>query len=124
MTDQLCDLLKEFKKVRNINSDYLILWGTTEKGEYLMLRTTVNSIKESVNTSNTFMMYIIIIGALIGSICIYLLSRRLTNPILDLAEISAKMTNLELKILLFLVLFKKFRGKIFCPYSISVLFFY
>lgn len=82
-------------KDKNINSDYLILWGTTEKGEYLMLRTTVNSIKESVNTSNTFMMYIVLIGALIGSICIYLLSRRLTTPILDLAEISAKMTNLD-----------------------------
>ena len=79
----------------NIDSEYLVVWGPANDGNFLMLKTTLQSIQENVKLSNTFMLYITIAGAIISSVIIMYVSKKITNPILELASLSVKMTNLE-----------------------------
>lgn len=78
------------------STDYLVLLGVTDSGkEFLMLRVTINSIRESVNLANTFLTYVILIALVGGIIVIFFVTKRITNPILELAIISKNMTELD-----------------------------
>lgn len=78
------------------NSSYIELWGYIEAANsYVLLRSPVESIKESVDISNRFMAYIAIIVIIVSIIIMYFVSKRFTKPILQLAEISEKMSDLD-----------------------------
>ena len=85
------------KKTRDtrLNSDYLALWGTLQNGNLVFMRTALEGIKESVGIANRFLGYVGICSVAVCGIVLYFVTRRITNPILELAEISRRMTNLD-----------------------------
>lgn len=78
--------------------EYLEMNGTLEAGEVFLLRTALEPIRESVMLANQFLMRVGIVVLMIGIFCIRLLSRRITEPILELAKISERMSDLDFNI--------------------------
>ena len=78
-----------------LKSDYLVLCGTLQNGNQILLRTALESIKESVGIANRFLAYVGIASVILCAIILYFVTKRITNPILQLAEISKRMTNLD-----------------------------
>lgn len=77
------------------NGSYLEMWGYLDRGNAFILRTPLESIRESVALSNRFLIYITVIMIAVGSLFVWYFSKRITDPILQLAEISKRMTNLD-----------------------------
>lgn len=75
--------------------DYIEMWGYLDKGNAFLLRSPLESIRESVTLSNEFLIYTTIIMLCIGSIFVWYFTRRITNPILELTRLSERMANLE-----------------------------
>ena len=79
-----------------INGDeYIEMWGYLTDGSAFILRTPLESIRESVALSNRFLMYIMLAMALIGCVFVWYFSKRIANPILELATISKRMADLD-----------------------------
>ncbi|MDD7642579.1 MAG: HAMP domain-containing sensor histidine kinase [bacterium] len=78
-----------------MSSEYLVLWGTLDDGNLIMMRTALESIRESVNIANRFLAYIGICGILISTIIVILVTQRITRPIRQLTDISRQMTELD-----------------------------
>jgi len=76
-------------------ADYIEVIGTLDSGEAFIMRTAVQSIRESAAISNRFFTYIGMVGVLISSLIIWWLSRRISRPILELTDISKRMTELD-----------------------------
>lgn len=75
--------------------EYIEMWGDFEDGSQFLLRSPLESIQESVAISNRFLLYI---GSAVVAVCIVLIwyfAKRLTDPILELAELSERMVNLD-----------------------------
>ncbi len=77
------------------NGSYLEMWGYLDRGNAFILRTPLESIRESVALSNRFLIYITVVMIAVGSLFVWYFSKRITDPILQLAEISKRMTNLD-----------------------------
>jgi len=80
---------------KRLNTDYLVLWGNLQNGNLLLMRTAMESIKESVEIANRFLTYVGITAVILCAVIIYVVTRRITNPILQLVDISRRMTNLD-----------------------------
>jgi signal transduction histidine kinase len=78
-----------------INTDYLEIWGSLDNGNVFIMRTALESIRESVEISNRFLSYIGVCAIMISAIIIWTVSERISKPILELAHISKRMTNLD-----------------------------
>lgn len=81
-----------------LGSEYLVLWGSLSDGNFIMMRTALESIRESVTISNQFLGYIGVTGVLISTFIILLVSRGITTPILELTNISKRMTELDFEV--------------------------
>lgn len=80
------------------NAAYLELFGIMENSHYVLLRTPLESIRESVEISNQFLAYVGIFVVLLSIILMIFITRRFTRPILELAEIAQKMKDLNFNI--------------------------
>lgn len=78
-----------------LDSEYLVLSGTLSDGNMILMRTALESIRESVKVSNEFLLYIGILAIAVSAIVVIFVSRRVTNPILQLTELSRRMTELD-----------------------------
>ena len=74
---------------------YIEMWGTFDDGSQFLLRSPLESIRESAAISNRFLIYIASFLIIISIVFIWYFSKRLTNPILELAVLSDKMANLD-----------------------------
>ncbi len=78
------------------DSYYLESWGYfSDNTTIFLMSTPLASIRESVALSNRFLAYVGFAALLIGSLFIYITTRRITSPILELANISEKMSQLD-----------------------------
>lgn len=77
------------------NIEYLEVWGYLDNGNLFIMRTAVESIIESVKLANRFLAYVGVIAVFISAFVIWIVTRKLTDPILELAVIAEKMTNLD-----------------------------
>ena len=59
------------------------------------MRTALESIRESVNLSNTFLACVGVVAAIISAVVIVFVSRGITTPLLRLTDISKRMTELD-----------------------------
>ena len=80
---------------KRLKTEYLVLLGNLPDGNFLLMRTALESIKESVDIANRFLAYVGVTAVILCAVIIYAVTRRITNPILQLAEISSRMTNLD-----------------------------
>lgn len=76
-------------------ADYIELIGTLNSGEPFIMRTPIESIRESAQISNRFFAYIGGVGVLLSSLLIWWLSRRISRPVMELADLSKRMTELD-----------------------------
>jgi hypothetical protein len=67
------------------------LFGVLDDGCFCLMRTALESIENSSAIANRFMGYIGIVISLAGAIIALLLAGRITEPIRELTEISARM---------------------------------
>ncbi len=78
-----------------LQGDYLVLWGTLYDGNFVMLRSAISSISDTAKLSNQFLLMTGILAAVLGILIMYLITRRLTKPIIQLTEISDRMAELD-----------------------------
>ena len=83
------------KNDTRLHSEYLVLVGVLEDGNLILMRTALESLRESAAISNTFLLWMGLI--IIGISCIAggFMARRITRPILQLVDISKKMVHLD-----------------------------
>lgn len=84
-----------YNRDKLVKMDFLEMWGKTEDGIVFILRSPIESIKESVNISNRFYLFIGIVIAIVGACFISIYSKKITKPITELTEISRRMANLD-----------------------------
>ena len=78
------------------DSYYLESWGYFSDNKTIFLMSTpLASIRESVELANRFLAYVGIAALLVGSLFIYFATKKITSPILQLANLSEKMSNLD-----------------------------
>lgn len=78
-----------------IKTDYLEIWGTFDNGDLFIMRTALESIRESVEISNRFLSYIGVCAVMVCALIIWSVAEQISKPILELARISKRMTNLD-----------------------------
>ena len=75
--------------------DYLFLSATLDNENVLYIRVQIASIKESVRLSNQLLIVIGGVSILIAGIFASVISKKFTNPILELNDIAKNMSNLN-----------------------------
>ena len=85
------------RKQRDIKTglSYIMLSGKLENGYFLYIRIPLTSIQDSVTISNNFLLLMAGFTILIASIMVSIVSRKFTEPILELNNIAKKMSNLD-----------------------------
>ena len=85
-----------FKYVdRRTKTEYLEMYGQLDNGYWFIINSAMESIQESVRIANRFLAYIGIAAAVLGGILVWFMSKRVTEPVLELAAISERMTHLD-----------------------------
>lgn len=85
------------KDPRN-DTDYLEMWGYLPSGNAFMIRSPIESIRESASLANRFLIFVGGAVLLISVLLIQFFAKRLTKPILELADISQRMANLDFEV--------------------------
>jgi len=78
-----------------LESEYLILWGTLDNMYLVMMRTPLESIRTSSQLSTRFLILTGAIAVIIAIVVSLLFSRKLAKPIVQLTDISKRMTALD-----------------------------
>ncbi len=96
------ELLKESKQYqiwsatdKMSGNEYIEMWGVLSDGNTFLIRSPLNSIRENVTVSNRFFISITLVMMLIGSFFVWIFAKRIANPILELAELSQRMADLD-----------------------------
>ena len=76
-------------------TEYIEMWGTLDDSNYFLIRTAVESIRNSVQLSNTFLAYVGFITVILGAIVVYYVTKKVTEPIMKLTDISERMIHLD-----------------------------
>ena len=78
-----------------LDSEYLVLYGALSNGNLVLMRTALASIKESADISNKFLAYVGVVAIIVSILIAIFISKSITTPILELTDISKKMTELD-----------------------------
>ena len=76
-------------------TEYIEIWGVFDNGNIFLFRTALEGIRDSVAIANRLLAYIGIVAIVISGIIIVNVSRKVTEPILELTEISERMARLD-----------------------------
>lgn len=87
-------VIKKQQDLKN-GLSYIMLSGKLDNGYCLYIRIPVTSIQDSVKISNNFLLLMAGFTILIASIMVSIVSRKFTEPILELNNIAKKMSNLD-----------------------------
>ena len=74
---------------------YIEMWGTFDDGSQFLLRSPLESIRDSAALANNFLIYVGIAALILGSLFVWFFSRKITEPILELATLSRRMADLD-----------------------------
>lgn len=78
-----------------LDSEYLVLVGVLENGDMVLMRTAVESIRESAAISNRFLLFAGA-DAIVASILVaFFTTRHITKPLQQLTDISKRMVDLD-----------------------------
>ena len=80
---------------RLADMDFLECWGKLESGYSFLIRIPLESIKDSVNISNTFYVFVGCFIIVLGAMVIFLVTRKITGPIIELTGLSERMSHLD-----------------------------
>lgn len=78
-------------------ADYLELFAVLDqdRGVFILIRSSLVSMQQGIHNTNVFLTYVGIFIAFIGFVALYFISKRFTGPILSLADIAKRMSNLD-----------------------------
>ena len=71
------------------------MWGMFSDGSWFVMQSPLASIQESASLANRFLIYLGSVGIILGGVLIWLFSRRITQPVMQLARLSQEMANLN-----------------------------
>ena len=74
---------------------YVDMWGSLDDGSQFLLRSPVESMRESASISNRFLLYIGSVLIVVSILLIWYFSKRITDPIRELARLSDRMADLD-----------------------------
>lgn len=75
--------------------NYIVLLATLDNNNELYIRTPISAIKDSLRISNQVLLFVGMISILISAVIASIVSKRFSNPILELNNIAKKMSNLD-----------------------------
>ena len=83
------------KNDTRLDSEYLVLVGVLENGDMILMRTAVESIRESAAISNRFLLFVGA-AAIVSSLRVaFFTTRHITKPLQQLTDISKRMVDLD-----------------------------
>lgn len=77
------------------SNQYYELYGYLSSGNYMIIRMSVESFRESISIANKFYLGLGIALIIMTTIIIILVTRKYTKPVLQLADISKRMSRLD-----------------------------
>lgn len=80
---------------RFVSMDYVESWGVLDDEFYFLIRTPLESIRESAAISNDFYLYVGIAIIVISGFAVWVLTKKITQPISELTELSKRMSDLD-----------------------------
>lgn len=83
------------RDVLNNGTLYLEMFGTLSNDDWFLLRSPLESIRDSAALANKFLAYVGIVTLVFGALFVWFFSQKITNPILELATLSKRMANLD-----------------------------
>lgn len=83
------------KRDARMQTDYLEMWGVLPNGAFFLMRTALESIRLYAVIANRFLLIVGLAAIILSALVIFFITKRLSRPILTLAEISKKMTELD-----------------------------
>lgn len=75
--------------------DVVCMYGSLDDKSSFMIRTPIQSIRDSAQISNLFYLYIGLATIFISSVIIWIMSRRITRPLQTLSDLSREMADLN-----------------------------
>ena len=75
--------------------EYVECWSQFDNGYYYLVRSPLESIKESASISNSFYFFVGAAIIVISGVIILVVTSRITRPISELTKLSEKMSNLS-----------------------------
>ncbi len=84
-------------KVRDSYSggEYMIIWGNMDIDNFFLIRTPMESIRESVKMSIRFFHIVGIIAVLVSAVVIWFAAKKITDPVEKLSRISRQVSELD-----------------------------
>jgi signal transduction histidine kinase len=79
----------------HMDGEYLEMTGSLSDGNLVLIRTSLAPIRENAMLANRFLLYVGLIVLVVGALIIRLMSRRIAEPILELASLSERISNLD-----------------------------
>ena len=76
-------------------TEYIEMWGVLDNGNMFLIRSPIESIRDSVSISNRFLAYVGVTGTIISAFLIWFATAKVTKPIMELKDISEKMIKLD-----------------------------
>ncbi len=76
-------------------SEYLIIWGNMDIDNFFLIRTPMESIRESVRMSIRFFHIVGIIAILVSAVVIWFAAKKITDPVEKLSRISRQVSELD-----------------------------
>lgn len=80
---------------QDTKNDYLEMFGKMSQGAIFVMRSPLESIRDSAELANKFLIYVGMGVLVFGSLFVWFFSRKITEPILELAALSQRMANLD-----------------------------
>ena len=79
-------------------TEYAVLWGDLAEDSFFMVRTALESVRESARIANKMLMGISVIALIIAAVVIWLISNSVTKPIKKLVEVSEHMSAMDFEV--------------------------
>ena len=83
------------KNDTRLDSEYLVLVGVLENGDMILMRTAVESIRESAAISNRFLLFVGAAAIVSSLLVAFFTPRHITKPLQQLTDISKRMVDLD-----------------------------
>ncbi|MDR2042959.1 MAG: HAMP domain-containing histidine kinase [Clostridium sp.] len=75
--------------------EYVEMYGSLTQNSLYIIRTPMESLRESAEIASRFLAYVGLIMVVVSGVVIWLVSGKITEPILELAKISERMIHLD-----------------------------
>ena len=75
--------------------EYLEMWGSMSDGSIFVMRSPIESMRDSARLANKFLIYLGFIALVVGGGLVWINSNAISKPIKELAELSKRMADLD-----------------------------